>query len=140
MGQYDRQSHEETEEQKKEFYIRQTEFNNKLNEDMKIYTDYICGIKNNEFIPVKHAIGKYRRQLNKPLKNTDPYSNDGKYIGVAHKANDGTTDKYILGQIMNVSKILMIEKQKNKWVCSKDRLEIFEFDKFNLCRLGGNTN
>jgi hypothetical protein len=129
MGQYDRMFGKEPCE-----YREPNEYDNKkneqLNKNINEYIHFIYEIKHNEFIPIKHAINKYRKQLNKPLKR--PLC-----IG---RTDNGNSDIWVLSGIMRLSKLLLIDKVKNKWVCSKDRLEMFDFNKFDIHILGNFLN
>lgn len=89
-------------------------------QNMNIYIDFINSIEHKNNIPIKIAINKYREQLNCPL----------------NKGDIGNSDKWILQSIMRLHKILLIDKVKNRWVCSKERLDNFDFTKFNISELG----
>ena len=70
----------------------------------------IANINHITFIPIKLAINKYITQIRE--------INNFCY-----------TQKFI---IRNYNEILIIQKIKNKWMCSKEKLEFIDFDKVNI--------
>jgi hypothetical protein len=91
-----------------------------MEKNMKTYIELISSIPHSDFIPIKSAVNKYREQLNR----------------IWQKGDIGNSDKWVLSSIMRLSKILLISKIKNRWVCSKQRLDNFDFNKFDVCWLG----
>lgn len=89
-------------------------------ENMRMYVEFMYSIMHNDYVPIKFAINQYREQLN----------------SFWQKGDIGNSDRWVLSSIMYLSKILLITKKKNKWVCSKQRLDNFDFNKYDICELG----
>ena len=100
---YKQKSKEEEEEWEKKQEI--------LKNEVKTYIEFIHNIKHVDFVPIKIAINKYREQKN------CIYTPNG----------SGNTDKWILNRLIKISNILLVTKIKNKWVCSKQKLDNFNF-------------
>ena len=99
----------DNDENKKEEQIKQAKIYTCLSIKEKHLID-IANINHITFIPIKSAINKYITQIRE--------INNFCY-----------TQKFI---IRNYNEILVIQKIKNKWMCSKEKLEFIDFDKVNI--------
>ena len=96
---------EEHEKKNQEYRIKREIKERRERDEKKAYTDYLNSIETLNFVPIKNAVSKYR---------------------CAHGISN--SDNWIMKHLLGYS-VLQVHKKNHRWVCSKERLDVIDFNK-----------